>query len=145
MPQTRLAFYHGAGVLLDAFTNSMEKGGYQDEHVPKQKKGSSGQPTPKDLLKKIGKKSVPTVKVGQNDLSQAAGKPFLPPGVYLWRANKKGTWNIHDPPHQPVSCPWTRYGGDSYLAYLDVLRSAWRQWLKDNRLPESDCPIVGLL
>lgn len=94
------------------------------------------------LWKKVFPKDAPSPEA---DLDQSRAKAYCPPGCSVWRANTRGGWHCHLPPHRRYSCPWSRYGGNSYYALLDVMRHAWKLFLDDHGLPDNHCPIPHLL
>ena len=88
-------------------------------------------------------KALPS-QLTHKDLTQPEAKVFMPPGSYLWRSVKHGSWEAHCPPHRRFSEPWARYAGSSYEAMHVCIRRAWILYLADFGLFESHCPIEGI-
>ena len=82
-----------------------------------------------------GKVCPDTFPIGTEDLQQAIAKRYLPPGTSIWQGNKVGTWNSHTTPHQRISEPWAKHGGNSRMACESVIKRAWELWLFDQGLP----------
>ncbi len=78
------------------------------------------------------------------DVSQKDAKAFLPPGASIWRANYKGSWEVHLKPHKRHSENWQIHDNNSHAAMLASVRFVWRQWLFDNSMDVSQCPVEGL-
>ena len=114
-------------------------------HLQMQKR--AGKTIPKSSVSHplYGYKFPSSLPVGTDDLPQSEAKKLLPPGCDIWRANKKGAWMFHLVNHPRGSAPWKRHGGNSRLAMLECVASAWRMYLDDHALPLSHCPIKNLL
>ena len=82
--------------------------------------------------------------VGKKDLSQPEAKLLFPPKCSVWRSNTRGMWCCHLRNHHRFSEAWSRHGGDSHSAVVEVARKAWLLFLRDEQLAVKDCPIVGL-
>ena len=81
---------------------------------------------------------------GFNDLPQKSVRVYMPPKGHIWRANVKGSWHIHMPPHKRMCFNWCDYEWDSYDAMTAAVRMAWHQFLGDNSLTLEECPIANL-
>ena len=88
--------------------------------------------------------SLPDLVFGGRGLVQADAKKFVPPGLSVWRANKKGYWCFHMKPHKRTHEAWSSYEGDSFNALMAGIRHYWGIFLSDNLLKPSDCPIKGI-
>ncbi len=80
-----------------------------------------------------------------DDVAQAEAKTWLPPDCSIWRGNFKALWAAHVKHHPRIQELWSDHGGSSKEAMLECVRRCWRLWLSDKCLPESACPIKGLL
>ena len=87
---------------------------------------------------------VAKVPDGTNDLAQSEAKLYLPPGAFIWRANLRGAWYSHYPPHKTHCESWSNHQFDSRQAMFAAVRHVWMQWLGDEGLDESHCPIKGI-
>ena len=83
-------------------------------------------------------------KVGEEDMSQADAKKFLPPQSSLWRSNYRGAWHYHVAGHRRASVPWSRYNNNSRMALQEALKGAWTLFLREKALAPSACPISGI-
>ncbi len=83
-------------------------------------------------------------KVSSFDISQQEVKVYLPPGASIWRANFDGSWQSHLKGHPRHTERWAHHEGSSLNAALASCRFQWDQWLEDNGLDRSSCPIEGL-
>jgi hypothetical protein len=90
-----------------------------------------------------GALAAPVLKLPAGDLQHVDLKGLAPPGGFLWRANKQGSWQCHYPPFVRVSKSWNLYG-HRWSAIL-VLRHLWEKHLSVQglRCPQ-DCPVQGL-
>ena len=84
------------------------------------------------------------------DVTQAYAKSFLPPKSYIWRGNfGDGAWHgsyVHECKRKSHhSAPWIKFGNDSWAAAVEIIRWAWKLYLEEHNLPDSHCPIKGLL
>lgn len=81
-----------------------------------------------------------------DDISQAEARVWLPPNTYLWRNNNEGKWLFNQPSiKRRGRAAWSAHGGSSLKALRACLREAWENYLEVFRLPNSHCPIGGLL
>ena len=77
-------------------------------------------------------------------MTQDWAKSFLPPGASIWRANTRGGWHSHLPPHRRQSCSWKEHDMNSFRAYSALLRRVWELYLADNDMSAAQCPIKGV-
>ena len=90
-----------------------------------------------------GEPPAPPRDLPAGDLLQADLKLFAPPGGFVWRANKQGSWQGHYPPFRRVSYSWHQHG--HRFAGIKVLRHLWSNHLTVHnlRIPQ-DCTVRGL-
>lgn len=98
----------------------------------------------KMLLKRKGKLSVSDWKTSRDDLPQSEARRYLPVNANIWRANQIGAWSVHVQGHKRHSEVWSKHGDSSRDAMKAAVRYAWQQYLDDNSLDTSSCPIEGL-
>lgn len=79
-------------------------------------------------------------------ITQSEAKAMLPPEASIWESRRRavGGWHGHYPVCPRISCAGTTAGSHRDAA-LTVIRQLWRQYLAHHGLPESACPIAGLL
>lgn len=75
-------------------------------------------------------------------LTQEEASSMAPPGAFIWRSLGSANWQGHLPPHRRTSRSWSLYGHRE--SCLLVLRELWGQYLLENGLSESDCPVQGM-
>lgn len=90
-----------------------------------------------------GKATKTATLVLPHHLEQKEATRFLPAGAAIWRANFRGEWNGHMPPHRRVTESYVKHGS-SELALKACLRKLWSQKLAMQGLSEAACPIEGL-
>ena len=76
-------------------------------------------------------------------VEQSIVKTLLPPQCSIWNNWRGMAWPLHLAGHKRDSEPWLELGRDG--AAWTLIARAWRHFLADNLMPESDCPIDGLL
>ena len=73
-------------------------------------------------------------------ISHEQAKSLSPPGGFVWRGTKSGTWQGHYPPMPRVSNSWHLYGEREAL--VRTLRSLWGHWATLNGVDKSKVPIA---
>eukprot|EP00972_Heterocapsa_arctica_P033624 4948088-Heterocapsa_arctica.AAC.1 len=75
-------------------------------------------------------------------IEQKDAKKLDPPGGFIWRGNKSGTWQGHYPPMPRRSYSWAVYGQRG--AAMRVLQDMWSKWCNCHGVDKSEAPIAGL-
>ena len=122
----------------------MEVKQYREKLLGKKKLKAAAKAASKELSKRKFPCLEAVLKSASNDLPQSEAKVLMPPGGYIWRANFGGSWQCHVPPHARHTESWAQHGNDSRKSMLACIRFAWSQFLEDEHLETSDCPIAGL-
>lgn len=76
-------------------------------------------------------------------IEQSVAKRFTPPGGYIWRGRRVGTWQAHFAPFARCSNSWAFYGERMACGVL-ALRHVWERWCLANGRSRSDVPIQNL-
>ena len=76
---------------------------------------------------------------------QPLAKMLLPPGAFVLGGDAMSgkAWGGHLNPHTGVTCSWHIWGGNK-PAMMACVTELWRQFLADNHMQPSQCPIAGL-
>ena len=117
---------------------------------PAKKKSKSGAavaiavpapPLPLDPIDQVRSRARAALPVGTVEQGQL--RSMLPPGCSIWNNWRGEAWCAHLSGHTRDSEPWVEHGRDG--AAYTLLARLWRQWLKDQDMPDTECPISGLL
>lgn len=79
---------------------------------------------------------------GPHHIEQGEARDFCPPCAHIWRSLLRGEWCGHVLLCKRVSASFHAYGS-SEAALNECLKKMWRQWLEQNGMALSECPIAG--
>ena len=76
-------------------------------------------------------------------MTQEQAKQHLPPGAKIWKAHEAWFWEGVLEPYPAHARGWVLWGGEMESLKL-VLQAVWRDYLDQELLDESACPVGGL-
>lgn len=79
----------------------------------------------------------PLLPVPLGAITQEEAKSMLPPGAYIWRDNKMGSWQSNVPPYRRCSFSWSAYGHRE--AALLAIRHAWQTYAEHTGSTVAEC------
>ena len=80
---------------------------------------------------------------GAVDVTQKDLAAMLPRGASIWNGWKVAKWFGHFKPNPRIQHDWMDGGRNE--SGLDCVRELWTQFLDNEGLDRSDCPIEGLV
>lgn len=89
------------------------------------------------------RKTDPSARVPDGDISQQSAKLLLPPNCSLWRNRMQGGWCAHLTGYARMSRQWATHGGERE-SLLSLLRALWDLHLEREGLGHSACTVQGL-